>query len=154
MLAVVAALALPAEAEREQGWELSVPERIELTAGSGGTLSLALEIDRGLTISKDAALILDLAPDPAVVIKRHRIGRDDAVNPDADAPRFAIPVRVEAVGDYTVKLHLRFWLCGRKTCRPIDTRRAVAVAVVAPAAPAPPPADAGVAPDAVRHRGR
>jgi hypothetical protein len=32
------------------------------------------------------------------------------------------------VGDFTVKLHLRFWLCGTKVCRPIDARRTIAVA--------------------------
>jgi hypothetical protein len=112
----------------EPGWELRVPERLELAAGTGGTLPVAIAVDRGQTISKDAGLILDLAPEGVTVPKR-RLGRGDAVDPDAEAPRFAVPIRAEAAGDFTVKLHLRFWLCGAKACRPIDARRTVAVAV-------------------------
>ena len=41
-------------------------------------------------------------------------------------------LRAEAAGDFTVKLHLRFWLCGSRVCRPIDARRTVAVAATPP----------------------
>ena len=149
-LAVVVVVAR-ADAQRGAGWDLRVPDRIELTAGAGGTLPLAIGIDRGLSISKDAGLVLDLAPEGGVAVKRRRLGRADAVDPDAESPRFAIPVRAETAGDFAVKLHVRFWLCGQKVCRPIDARRTVTVAVTAPApppappvaAPAGPPADAG-----------
>jgi hypothetical protein len=76
--------------------------------------------------------VLDLAPDAGLAVKRRRLGRGDAVDPDADAPRFSIAVHAAAPGDYTLKLHLRFWLCGKQTCRPIDARRSVAVTVAAP----------------------
>ena len=128
-LLVLAVLAAPAYAR--PGWELHVPERVELVAGAGGTLPVAIAVDRGQTISKDAGVILDLAPEGVTVTKR-RLGRGDAVDPDADAPRFAVPLRADAAGDFTVKLHLRFWLCGAKACRPVDARRTVAVAVKAP----------------------
>lgn len=126
-------VAVPAHAE--PGWELRVPERVELVAGAGGTLPVAIAVDRGQTISKDAGLILDIAPE-GVTVKKRRLGRADAVDPDADAPRFAVPLRADAAGDFTVRLHVRFWLCGSKACRPIDARRTVAVA--ASAAPTPP----------------
>ncbi len=125
-LVVVAVLAGIARADT---WELKVPEKLELAAGTSGTLPIQLVIDRGLTISKDAALVLDLAPDAGLAVKRRRLGRGDAVDPDADAPRFAIAVHAAAPGDYTMKLHLRFWLCAKQTCKPIDARRSVAVAV-------------------------
>jgi hypothetical protein len=143
-----------AEAQRESGWELHVPDRIELQPGTSGSLAISLAIDRGLAISKDAALILDVAPEGSVTVKRRRLGRADAVDPDADAPRFQIAVHGESAGDFALKLHLRFWLCGNKVCRPVDARRTVAVSVAQP--PAPPPPDAGVdAPvDAGRHRGK
>lgn len=115
-------------AHAEPGWELRVPERVELVAGAGGTLPVAIAVDRGLTISKDARLILDLAPE-GVGVPKKRLGRGDAVDPDADAPRFAVPLHADAAGDFTVRLHVRFWLCGAKACRPIDARRTVAVAV-------------------------
>ena len=127
-LAVLLLLVASARADTS-GYELRIPERIELHAGDSGTLSVAIAVDRGRTISKDAGLVLDLAPDGALAVKRRRLGRADAVDPDADEPRFQIAVRADAAGDYAIKLHLRFWLCGAKVCRPVDARRTVAVAV-------------------------
>jgi hypothetical protein len=114
------------------GWELRVPERVELVAGSSGALPIAIALDRGMSVSKDASVIVDLTPAPGLVIKRRRLGRGDAVDPDADDPRFAIPVRADTAGDYTLKLHMQFWLCGKRACRPIEARRTIAVAVSAP----------------------
>ena len=146
-----------AEAQHETGWELHVPDHLELPSGTSGTLALSIAIDRGLTISKDGGLILDLAPEGALTVKRRRLGRADAVDPDAEAPRFQIPVHGEGSGDFALKVHVRFWLCGDKVCRPIDARRTIAVTVVPPPSPAAPP-DAGVdgppALDAGRHRAR
>jgi hypothetical protein len=136
-LIVLAAVSRVAVARADgEGWELKVPERVELVVGAGGTLPIAIAVDRGLSVSKDAGLILDLAPAPGIVIKRHRLGRGDAVDPDADDPRFAVPLRADAAGDYVVKLHVQFWLCGKRACRPIEARRTIAVAVGAsPASP-------------------
>jgi hypothetical protein len=89
-------------------------------------------------------VILDLAPEGAVTVKKRRLGRSDAVDPEADALRFAVPLRADAPGDFALKLHLRFWLCGTKVCKPIDARRSVTVAVTTPAPAAAPPVDAGV----------
>lgn len=128
-LLLALALAHTADAQPAAGWELRVPERVELAAGGTSALSVELALDRGEHVSKDAGLVLDLAPDGGVSVKRRRLGRADAVDPDADAPRFVVPVHAEASGDFTLKLHLRFWLCGAKVCRPIDVRRTVAVSI-------------------------
>ena len=125
---MIALLLVASTAYAEPGWELRVPERVELASGAAGTLPIAIAVDRGQTISKDGGLILDIAPD-GVTVQKRRLGRGDAVDPDADAPRFAVPLHAEGPGDFTIKLHLRFWLCGNKVCRPIDARRTVAVAV-------------------------
>lgn len=125
--------AAPADAQRDAGWELRIPERVELEAGASGTLPITLTLDRGRAISKDAGLVIDLAPEGGIQIKKRRLGLADAVDPDADAPRFAVPVRAEAAGDFAVKVHVRFWLCGQKVCRPIEARRTVSVAVGASA---------------------
>jgi hypothetical protein len=127
---------------QDTGWELRIPERVELTTGTSGTLPITITVDRGRTISKDAGVMIDLAPEGAVTIKKRRLARTDAVDPEADAPRFAVPLRAEAAGDFALKVHVRFWLCGSKVCRPIEARRSVTVAVTSPAPAAPP--DAGV----------
>jgi len=117
-----------------QTWDVKVPERVEVAAGTSGTLPIALAVDRGLTISKDGGIVIDLAPEGALVLKKRRLGRTDAVDPDADAPRFAIPVRADAAGDFSLKVRLRFWVCGQKVCKPVDVRRSVVIAVAAPPA--------------------
>jgi hypothetical protein len=137
------------------GWELRIPERIELAPGASGTLPITITVDRGRSISKDAGITLDLAPSGSVSVKKRRLGRSDAVDPEADAPRFAVPVRAEAAGDFALKVHVRFWLCGSKVCKPIEARRSVTIAVTAPTPAAPPPVDAGVdaaPPDAGRRK--
>jgi hypothetical protein len=139
-LAVLAlVIATGAEAQRQPGWEVRVGDKVELVTGASGTIPIAIAVDRGLTVSRDAQVIVDLAPEPGLTFRRRRLGRGDAVDPEADAPRFAVPVRADADGEHTVKLRIRFWLCGGKACRPIDVRRTAVVSV----APPPASADAG-----------
>ena len=142
----------PADAQREPGWDLRVAERVELAAGATGSLTIALAVDRGLTVSKDAAVILDLAPDPGLTVKKRRLGRGDAVDPEADAPRFAVPVRGDTPGDHLVRLHVRFWLCGTRSCWPIDVRRVATIAVAGMIPSIDAGVDAGPDADAGRHR--
>jgi len=126
LLLVAAPLGATAHADT---WELKVPERVELTAGTSGTLPISLAVDRGRTISKDAGIVLDIAPEGGVTVKKRRLGRGDAVDPDADAPRFSVPLRADAAGDFTLRVRLRFWVCGQKVCKPVDAKRSVVVAV-------------------------
>jgi hypothetical protein len=131
-LAVAAMLAMAATADAEVGhaaWEVRVPELVELAPGVQGALPIAIAVDRGRTVSKYAAVIVDLAPPDGVTVRRRRLGRGDAVDPEADAPRFAVPVRADAAGDHVVRVRVRFWLCATRTCRPIDERRTVTLAV-------------------------
>jgi hypothetical protein len=137
--AVVAGAWGRADAQRQPGWEVRVAERVELATGASGTISVGIAVDRGLTVSRDAHVIVELSPSPGLKFKRRRLGRGDAVDPGADAPRFTIPVRADQPGEHAVRVRVRFWLCGGKVCRPIDVRRTAIVAVTSPAPP-----DAGV----------
>lgn len=129
-----------AEAQRQPGWEIRVGDRVVLAPGASGTIPISIAVDRGLTVSRDAPVILDIAPEPGLTFRKRRLGRTDAVDPEADAPRFAVAVRGDGEGEHTVKLRLRFWLCGGKSCKPIDVRKTAVVSV----ASAAPPVDAGV----------
>jgi hypothetical protein len=128
-------------AQREPGWEVRIPERIDAVAGEAGVLPIAIAVDRGLAVSKDAPVIVDLAG-AGLGIKKTRLGRADAVDPGADAPRFAVPLRPPAAGELAVKVRIRLWLCGGRVCRPLELRREAKVIVAPAAAPAPsaPPA--------------
>ncbi len=140
VVALLLVLGARAEAQRQPGWEVRIGEPVVLAPGASGTIPVSIAVDRGLTVSRDAQVIVDLAPEPGLTFRRRRLGRSDAVDPEADAPRFAVTVRGDQEGEHTVKLRVRFWLCGGKACRPIDVRRTAQVSVTPPAAPG----DAGV----------
>lgn len=111
-------------------WDVQVPERLEVNAGTVATLPIAIAVRDGHTISRDADPIVDLTPEPGITIKRRRLGRADAVDPDSATLRFAVPVGAPRAGDYSVKFRVRFWLCGTNVCRPIDARRTVVITVI------------------------
>lgn len=124
----------PAAAQRSPGgpgWELRIPAQVAVEAGATAPLPIAIAVDRGLTVSKDAAVIIDLAPEDGASVKKKRLGRGDAVDPEADAPRFAVALRGDAPGEHALGLHVRFWLCGTRSCRPVDVRRTATIAVAA-----------------------
>ncbi len=134
-LGLLGLLGLPAPAAAQQpGWEVRVPERVEVVLGEPAALAIAIAVDRGLTVSRDAPVIVDLAG-AGLGLKKTRLGRADAVDPGADAPRFAVALRPTAAGDFAVRVRIRLWLCGGRTCRPLDVRREAKVVVAAPAPP-------------------
>jgi hypothetical protein len=106
-----------------------VPERVEVAVGATGQLALAIAVDRGLVVSRDAPVIIDLAPEAGASLKKRRIGRGDAVDPGADAPRFVVNVKGDAAGEHGLRIRVRFWLCAARTCRPIDVVKTATVAV-------------------------
>lgn len=130
-LAPALLMCAPAAAQRNPGWDVRIADRVDVAAGATAPLAISIAVDRGLTVSKDAAVIIDLAPDAGVGVKKRRLGRGDAVDPEADAPRFAVPLRGEAPGEHAVRLRVRFWLCGARSCVPIDVRRSATVSVTA-----------------------
>jgi hypothetical protein len=142
-LLVAVLLASTAYAQpRQPDWEVTVADKVIVAPGESGSISVAIRVDRGLTVSKDASVIVDVQADPGVTVRKKRLGRTDAVDPEADAPRFAVGVKGDTAGDHAVKVRVRFWVCGGKSCKPIDVRKSATVTV---AAPAPLP-DAGVGP--------
>lgn len=106
-----------------------MPERVEVAAGQAGPLAVAIAVDRGLTVSKEAPVIIDVTPETGAGVKKRRLGRTDAVDPGADAPRFVINVKGDAAGEHAVKVRVRFWLCASRTCRPIDVAKTTTVVV-------------------------
>ncbi len=120
---------------RQPGWEVTVADNVAVAPGESGTISVAIRVDRGLVVSKDASVIVDVQAAPGVAVRKKRLGRTDAVDPEADAPRFAVAVKGDAVGEHAVKVRVRFWVCGGKSCRPIDVRKSAMVSVMEPAPP-------------------
>jgi hypothetical protein len=119
-------------AAQPAGWEVRVPERVEVAVGASTLVPITIAVDRGLVVSRDAAVIVDLVPPQGVTIKKRRLGRPDAVDPGADAPRFAATVRGDAAGSAVVKIRVRLWLCGGKVCKPVDAHKQTTVVVATP----------------------
>ena len=124
-------LATAAHAQ-SKNWEVRIPERVEAVLGEPATLPIAIAVDRGFVISKDAPVIVDVTMPTGVSTRKPRLGRPDAVDPGADAPRFAVVLKTSAAGEYAVKIRVRMWLCGGRSCRPLDVKRAATVVVTAP----------------------
>ena len=121
-----------AAAQPTPNWEIKVPEHLEVGLHGTASVPITFAVDRGFSISKDGPVLIDVVPEGGLTIKKRRLGRVDAVDPEADVPRFVIPVRGDAVGDHVVKLRIRVWLCGGKVCRPLDLKRQTSVSVAAP----------------------
>jgi hypothetical protein len=124
-------LVLLTSAAHAQGWEVRVPDKVEMVAGEPGTLPIAIAVDRGSVISKDAPVILDVIAASGVTTRKPRLGRPDAVDPEADAPRFAVPLKAATAGEHLVKIRLRMWLCGGRSCRPLDVKKQATIVVSA-----------------------
>lgn len=136
--ATIAVMALVATAHAQPAtWEIKIPDKVEAVLGATVQLPITIAVDRGFSVSKDGPVLIDLAPDPGLTIKKRRLGRPEAVDPEADVPRFVVPVRTDAAGDHLVKLRIRLWLCGGKVCRPLDVKRQTTVVVAAPAPASP-----------------
>jgi hypothetical protein len=136
---VLALLVLTASVAHAQGWEVRVPDKVEMSSTEPGTLPIAIAVDRGLVISKDAPVIVDVVTPAGVTTRKPRLGRPDAVDPEADAPRFAVPLKSTTAGEHVVKIRLRMWLCGGRSCRPLDVKKQ-AIVVVTTQNPTPTPA--------------
>jgi hypothetical protein len=128
------ALLLLASSAYAQGFDVRVPDKVEVSLGETATLPITVAVDRGLVISKDAPVIVDVAPPAGVSTRKPRLGRADAVDPEADAPRFAVALKTTAPGDHVVKIRVRMWLCGGRSCRPLDVRRQATIVVSGPKA--------------------
>jgi hypothetical protein len=131
----------------DPGYELRVAPEITIELDGSAALSVAIVPASGRTVSAAGPVRVAVEAPDAIGVPRRRYARKDAADPAADAPRFDVKLRARAAGEHTVTLDVRFWLCGKRVCRPVSTSRALTVHVPAPAppidaAPPPPPVDA------------
>lgn len=125
-------------------YRIAVADRVTVTEGERTAVSLTVAARTGYTISHDGPLTLALSatPDGAVTLPRSHYRRSDAADAHAENPRFDLALVAGAPGKATLTIDAHFWVCARRTCRPVHDRRQVRV-TIAPKAPPPPPPDAG-----------
>lgn len=134
---VVAAIAVLIAAEPQASsapladHDIRVPKTVSVVVGSRGSVSVTIRPKGRFRISRRGGVRIDVsvAPSTGLGLTRTRYRRRHAADPRADSPRFDIRYRPTKSGSYQLKLALAFWVCGRHTCRPIRTTRAVTVSV-------------------------
>lgn len=126
---IVLVLATASVARADDGFELRSETEVTVAPGATATVSLTIAGTGGRTISKDAPVRIELAS-PTLQVPRTRYARRDAADPAADAPRFDLRFTAEAAGDHELAIEARFWVCGKRACRPVKAARTVAVHAV------------------------
>ncbi len=139
------------EARADDRWRITIPDAVDAEIDAAAAVSLSIAPREGYTISRDGPLLIDLAATPAdaVTLPRRRLQRRDAADAQADAPRFDLRFKARREGDHRLDVSLRFWVCARRTCRPVRAQRAVTIRARPPApppAPSPGPAPPSPAP--------
>lgn len=135
---IVVGLAAASVARADDGFELRSATEVTVTPGTASTVSLTIAGTGGRTISKDGPVRIEVASS-TLELPRTRYARRDAADPAADAPRFDLRFTAGAAGDHELAIEARFWVCGKRVCRPVQATRTVTVHATAPepAAPAP-----------------
>jgi hypothetical protein len=125
-----------------RGFRLRVARSVDIEVGSERAVSLTILPKSGYVISRDGPVSLRSQPPPGLQLRRRHLRRKDAVDPGAEAPRFELRVRAKETGSFRLPVRVRFYVCRKKACRPIERKLEIGVTVPA-AAP-----DAGVSDDA------
>ena len=131
LLLAIALAAAPAAAAAQPGFTLVLPEAVSVAEKAEAKVSLTIAPDAGRTVSRKGPLRVLLAAEPAdgLELPRRRYRRADAADVLAESPRFDLAVRGRRAGRHTLKVAVRFWLCGRSTCWPVAAERTVPVEV-------------------------
>jgi hypothetical protein len=113
------------------GYSIVLPAEVAVSERSDARVSLTIAPEPGRTISRKGPLRVTVAADPAdgLELPRRRYRRSDAADKLAESPRFDLAVRGRRAGRHRLLVSVRFWLCGRSTCRPVAAERSVPVEV-------------------------
>ena len=121
-------------------YELRIVPPSALHVGDSKALSLTIQARGNYTISKVGPLeVIATAAPEGLQLRRTRFLRKHAADARARNPRFDIGLRGNKAGRYQLTLRSRFWVCLRRTCRPVRQTRRVGIEVLV----RQPPADAG-----------
>jgi hypothetical protein len=133
-----------ARADDQPDLRLVMPGSVEVSLGARVPVSVALVPGEEFRIDRNGPLRIDLkvAEGSGLKLKKRRLRWSDAVD---KSPRFVIPIEGSRVGQESLSIEYRAWVCRAKICRALRGSGAIQVEVKA----APPEAgvgDAGVPP--------
>ncbi|MCG8416826.1 MAG: hypothetical protein MJE77_02640 [Proteobacteria bacterium] len=119
------------QAERAPSHDIALTVQKTTVAGDVGSLTLVIAPRPGYSISRDGPLVVSLAvtPERGIDLSRRRYRRRHSVDARAATPRFDLAYRAVRTGRYTATVRMRFWVCGKRTCRPVRETRRVSIEV-------------------------
>jgi len=121
---LVVALALPAAAS--DGSNAASTYRVA-TDGSTRTLEVGkagkvvvdvVPLEKGIHVNREFPLKYKVEPSTGLKVDKLEWKRGDAVDPNAENPRFEIPVVASAKGAQQVVVQMRFAICSDAWCAP------------------------------------
>jgi hypothetical protein len=90
-----------------------------LKVGATGKVVVAIEPTvKGVHTNRDFPLRYKVEASPGLRVEKAELRRADAVDPNADNPRFEIPVTGGAPGAQQVTVQMRFAICSDTWCVP------------------------------------
>jgi hypothetical protein len=90
-----------------------------LKVGETGKVVVAVEpLEKGIHVNREFPLKYKVEPSAGLRVARSELKRGDAVDPDAENPRFEIPVTAGAKGQQQVVVQMRFAICSDAWCVP------------------------------------
>ena len=99
-----------------------------LRVGEKGKLVVVVDpLQKGIHVNREFPLKYKVEPSAGLQVERSEWRRGDAVDPDAENPRFEIPVVAVAKGAQQVAVQMRFAICSDSWCVP--QTRTVTVAI-------------------------
>jgi len=99
-----------------------------LRVGEKGKVVVVVDpLEKGIHVNREFPLKYKVEPSPGLQVERSEWKRGDAVDPDAENPRFEIPVVAVARGAQQVAVQMRFAICSDSWCVP--QTRTVTVAI-------------------------
>ncbi len=88
----------------------------ELRAGGQGRLVLFIEPLAKVHVHPQAPLKIALESTAGLKLAKTSLGHADAVDPQAEAPRFVVPFVAESRGKQEAKARLDFFICSDQWC--------------------------------------
>jgi len=99
-----------------------------LRVGEKGKVVVVVDpLQKGIHVNREFPLKYRVEPSAGLQVERSEWKRGDAVDPDAENPRFEIPVVAVAKGAQQVAVQMRFAICSDSWCVP--QTRTVTVAI-------------------------
>lgn len=132
--------AKPKQRKLPPDYRIKLAPALKGEVGKPLVLSLTIAPQPGYAISKAGPVRIGLSvkPKKGLALKRRRYWRKHAADKRADNPRFDLRLLAGNPGSYQLHVAVRFWVCGKHTCRPVRDVRRVNVTAT-PAVPASPP---------------